>query len=391
MLFVSRKDRHGRRPEERMKDKMSPGILHPRNENALRAHPLSVVKSAPIPMLANCNPWLKSANPLSPPKLFEAAAPSTMVRPRILIIDDELLDMQLIGGILGEDYVVMFANNGLEALEIATIKAPDLILLDVMLPGMDGFEVYQRLQADRRTSEIPVIFITAVGDVAAETKGLNLGAVDFITKPINPGPIKARVNTQIRLKMARDKFAQMAATDGLTGLANRSYFDAMLAYEFARHARSGSTLSLILLDIDHFKLFNDTYGHVCGDECLRMVARAISGVAVRATDFVARFGGEEFVLLLPETHLEGAVTMAHKVRKCIEDLAIPHLHSSNNYVSASLGVACSRQLAGSTATGVVEEADAQLYIAKAAGRNRVSSRPLEARPLMQAGPLAALK
>jgi len=308
---------------------------------------------------------------------------------RILIIDDEVLDMHLIGDMLSEDYTVLFSNDGLAALEIAANKTPDLILLDVMLPGIDGFEVYRRLQTDRRTSEIPVIFITGVGDVAAETKGLNLGAVDFITKPINPGPIKARVNTQVRLKLARDKFARMAATDGLTGLANRSYFDAMLAYEFARHVRSGSTLSVILLDIDHFKLFNDTYGHVCGDECLRTVARAISGAAVRATDFVARFGGEEFVLLLPETHLEGAVTMAQKVRKCVEDLAIPHLHSNTDSVTVSLGVACSRQLAGSTAMDIVEEADAQLYAAKAAGRNRVSSRPIESRPLMQAAGLVA--
>jgi len=252
-----------------------------------------------------------------------------------------------------------------------------LILLDVMMPGIDGYEVYSRLKADSRTSEIPVIFITGLDDVADETRGLKLGAVDYITKPIKPEPVKARVSTQIKLKLARDKFAQLAATDGLTGLANRSYFDAMLAYEYARHARSGAELSLILLDIDYFKAFNDTYGHVCGDECLRAIALAIKGATTRATDIVARFGGEEFVLLLPETHLQGAVLLAEKVRKCINDLAVPHLYSRTRHISASLGVACSRQLPGTLRLDIVEEADSQLYIAKSLGRNRVAYQVIE--------------
>ncbi len=298
--------------------------------------------------------------------------------PSVLVIDDEFLDMELIADILGADYLLLFANDGIAGLEIAANKSPDLILLDVMMPGIDGYEVYKRLRDDPRTCDIPVIFITGLGDVAAETRGLTLGAVDYIMKPINPEPVKARVNTQIKLKLERDKLAQLASTDGLTGLANRSYFDAMLAYECARHARSGSELSLIMLDIDHFKAYNDTYGHVSGDDCLREIAHAITGAAVRATDIVARYGGEEFVLLLPETHLQGAMKLAEKIRKCISDLAMPHEHSEAKHVTASLGVASARMLPGSVIVDIVEEADRQLYVAKAAGRNRVASREFTA-------------
>jgi diguanylate cyclase (GGDEF)-like protein len=277
---------------------------------------------------------------------------------------------------LGADYEMMFATEGVAGLEIAVTKLPDLILLDVMMPGIDGYEVYNRLRENPRTSDIPVIFITGLGDVAAETRGLTLGAVDYITKPINPEPVKARVHTQIKAKLTRDKLTQLASTDGLTGLANRSYFDAMLAYECARHARSGSELSLIMLDIDHFKAYNDTYGHVSGDDCLREIARAITAVAVRATDIVARYGGEEFVMLLPETHLQGAVMLAEKVRKSISALALPHQGSPANHVTASLGVASARMLPGSSIVDIVEEADKQLYAAKAAGRNRVAFREM---------------
>jgi diguanylate cyclase (GGDEF)-like protein len=308
------------------------------------------------------------------PEVTDTLPPAPL--PTILVIDDELLDMELLADTLGADYEMMFATEGVAGLEIAVTKLPDLILLDVMMPGIDGYEVYNRLRENPRTSDIPVIFITGLGDVAAETRGLTLGAVDYITKPINPEPVKARVHTQIKAKLTRDKLTQLASTDGLTGLANRSYFDAMLAYECARHARSGSELSLIMLDIDHFKAYNDTYGHVSGDDCLREIARAITAVAVRATDIVARYGGEEFVLLLPETHLQGAVMLAEKVRKSISALALPHQGSPANHVTASLGVASARMLPGSSIVDIVEEADKQLYAAKAAGRNRVAFREM---------------
>ena len=303
--------------------------------------------------------------------------PLLRIRPSILVVDDEVLYLELIADILGDEYEVLLAANGMAALEIASIKVPHLILLDVMLPGIDGYEVHRRLKADRRTSGIPVIFISGLGEVADETKGLTMGAVDYITKPINCELVRARVKTQIALKLALEKLTQMAETDGLTGVANRSHFDKTLAYECARHLRSGSELSLILLDIDHFKAFNDTYGHVRGDECLREIARALARTVSRATDLVARYGGEEFVVLLPETDLHGAAVLAEKIRKCIRDLELPHRGSRRGYVTASLGVVSGRLLAGYSSFEMVHAADLELYAAKAGGRNRMSFRAID--------------
>lgn len=304
--------------------------------------------------------------------LLADTAASSETRPSILVVDDESFYLEWIADILGDDYEILPAKEGVTALEIAVSNAPQLVLLDLMMPGIDGFEVYRRLKADPWTCEIPVIFMTGRNDVASEIKGLKMGAVDYLTKPFNPDLVRARVNTHVNFKVMRDKLALLAATDGLTGLANRSHFDRMLAYEYARHLRSGKELSLVILDIDHFKAFNDLYGHVRGDECLREIARAITRTVSRATDIVARYGGEEFTVLLPETHLEGALVLAEKVRICISDLSLTHSHSSTGYVTASLGVACGKFLAGSSILDVVHEADMQLYAAKAGGRNRVS-------------------
>jgi len=247
-----------------------------------------------------------------------------------------------------------------------------------MMPVIDGFEMYKCLKADPRACDVPVIFITGRGDVAAEAEGLKLGAVDYITKPINRDLVKARVSMQINFKLMRDKLAALAATDGLTGLANRAHFDSMLAYEHARHLRGSGELSLIMLDIDHFKAYNDNNGHVRGDECLREIAQAMARTVTRATDLVARYGGEEFVVLLPETPLRGAVIVAERIRKSINDLCLPHNTTSTRCVTASLGVVSGRLSPGSSMMDVVREADIQLYSAKAAGRNRVKFRALEA-------------
>ncbi len=315
---------------------------------------------------------------LSPlPSMFAGPALSSETRPTILVVDDEPLYLELIEDILGTDYKILVASEGMAGLEIAERDFPQLILLDLMMPGMDGFEIYSCLKADRRTSETPVIFITGRGDVAAEVQGLKMGAVDYITKPFNPDLVKARVHTHVNFKLMRDKLALLAATDGLTGLANRAHFDSMLAYEYSRHLRSGKELSLIMLDIDQFKAFNDTYGHIGGDECLREIARAMTRTVSRATDLVARYGGEEFVVLLPETHLQGAVILAEKIRGCISDLTLLHRGSHTGHVTASLGVVSGRFPSGSSIVDVLAEADIQLYAAKAGGRNRVCFRAIE--------------
>jgi diguanylate cyclase (GGDEF)-like protein len=335
------------------------------------------LKAPPSLRTADNSTMTNSAVFSSMPSLIAGPALSSEKRPTILVVDDEPLYLDLIADILGADYKILVADEGMAGLEIATSNVPQLILLDLMMPGIDGFEVYKCLKADSRTCEIPVIFITGAGNVATETKGLKMGAVDYINKPINPDLVRARVNTQINFKLMRDKLVMLAATDGLTGLANRSHFDGMLAYEYARHLRSGKELSLIMLDVDHFKAFNDTYGHISGDETLREIARAMTRTVTRATDLVARYGGEEFVVLLPETCLRGALTLAERIRNCIGDLALPHRDTSAGRVTASLGVVSGSFLDGSSIVDVLAQADIQLYAAKAGGRNRVAFRAIE--------------
>ncbi|MCK9389074.1 MAG: diguanylate cyclase [Sulfuritalea sp.] len=299
-----------------------------------------------------------------------------MTQHRILVVDDQRTNIELIAGVFGDDCEVLFALNGERALAIAATENPQVILLDVMMPEMDGYEVCRRLKAERLTRDIPVIFVTALDDGEAETRGLELGAADYVAKPVRPAVVKVRVKNQIELKAAREQLTRLAITDGLTGLSNRRCFDEALAMEYARHIRSGEILSLILLDIDHFKAFNDTYGHVLGDDCLRRVARAIDDVIVRTTDLAARYGGEEFVCILPGTDQAGAVVIAEKIRQGIMDLAIPHRASSAEAcVTASFGVSSARCVPGESALNLVAHADERLYAAKAGGRNRVETEP----------------
>ncbi|NCC25364.1 MAG: diguanylate cyclase [Deltaproteobacteria bacterium] len=294
-------------------------------------------------------------------------------QPRILVVDDEPANIELIAKIFEDDCEVLFALDGEKATKIAGETVLDVILLDVMLPGMDGFEICSRLKASELTRDIPVIFITGSGDIEAETRGLELGAMDYIAKPINPPAVRMRVRNQIELKRAREQLARLATTDGLTGLANRRRFDEVLALEHARHSRSGVELGLIMLDIDHFKNFNDTYGHVRGDECLREVARAMASSLWRATDLAARYGGEEFACILPEARPpHGVRDVAERIRRAVENLNIPHGNSPTaDHVTVSLGAIgiCCRKTSGPSS--LVARADEFLYRAKAQGRNQV--------------------
>lgn len=187
---------------------------------------------------------------------------------KILVVDDEASNIMLINNIFGDKYKVLFAMDGKKALDIAIAENPEVILLDVMMPEMDGYEVFKQIKKNRLINDIPVIFITGLGDAEAETRGLELGAMDYISKPFNPAVVKVRVHNQIEFKRARDKLKHIAITDGLTGLNNRGRFDELLEYEFLRHQRTRKELGLILMDIDHFKNFNDHYGHTSGVEYL---------------------------------------------------------------------------------------------------------------------------
>ncbi len=241
-----------------------------------------------------------------------------------------------------------------------------------MLPDLDGYAVCSELKGDPTTAEIPVIFVTALSDPRSEARGLEIGAVDYISKPFSPAIVRARVRNHLEIKRSRALLQKLAVTDSLTGLYNRRHFDQAIEYEAHRHLRRELPLSLVLLDVDHFKRYNDFYGHPAGDDCLRRVAAAIASALKRPADVAARIGGEEFACLLPETDQVGALAVAELIREAISALAIPHASSEvSDIVTASLGVA---SLAGSDQSGAArlcQLADTNLYRAKGNGRNRV--------------------
>lgn len=290
-------------------------------------------------------------------------------RPRLLMVDDQPVNVQALYQVFAADHQVFMATGGEQALRLCAEKRPDLVLLDLEMPGVDGYEVCRRLKADPELSDIPVIFITGHNDEAAETQGLDVGAVDFISKPFNPRIVRARVRTQLTLKAQADLLRHWVYIDGLTGVHNRRHFDQRIAAELGRAQRVRSPLSVILLDIDFFKRFNDRYGHQAGDHCLRRVAVALQAAMRRPTDLMARYGGEEFVGLLPDTDLDGALTVAQSLLDQVLALQIPHEDSDvGPWVSVSLGVACLAPGWRASAEELLEAADAQLYDAKHLGR-----------------------
>jgi len=240
------------------------------------------------------------------------------------------------------------------------------------MPEMDGYEVCHRLKQNAATMNIPVIFITTRRSTENEAFGLNLGAVDYILKPFSIPVVKARVRTHLQLKMRTDKLEALAMIDGLTGIANRRNFDQTLELEWRKTKRIGGHLSLIMIDIDEFKAYNDNYGHGAGDECLRLVAGAIESAMRRPGDFVGRYGGEEFVVLLPECDLTGALEIAEKIRIKIKDLNIPHAFSKTaDHVTVSLGCKSMQYESGTAPTDLFHRADKALFLAQERGRDRV--------------------
>jgi diguanylate cyclase (GGDEF)-like protein len=293
-------------------------------------------------------------------------------RPRILAIDDAPTNLLTLGEVLGDEFALQIATSGAEGLALAGQSAPDLILLDVMMPEMDGFETCRRLKADPLTRDIPVIFVTALNSPEDETLGLEAGAVDFISKPLHSAVVRARVRTHITLKRQADRLRSMSFIDGLTGIANRRQFDEALLREWRACLRTGTSLALAMIDIDHFKQFNDTYGHPAGDACLRAIAGILDGAMNRSHDLIARYGGEEFVCLLPDINLTGAQVKAEQLRQAVQSLSIVHKTSSTApVVTISLGLALFVPTDKLTPEQLVAAADAQLYTAKHAGRNRV--------------------
>ena len=294
--------------------------------------------------------------------------------PLILIVDDTPLNIHVLAEALRAEYRVKVATSGPGALDIAANPdlRPDLILLDVMMPEMDGYEVCRRLKQNPQTQHIPVIFVTAKTDVIDEEQGLSLGAVDYIAKPFHQAIVKARVRNHINLKLKTDLLESLALVDGLTNIPNRRRFDEALEQEWKRSTRSGESLALIMADIDHFKAYNDHYGHGGGDQCLKAVAQALAQSIDRAGDIVARYGGEEFVAVMPNTDAAGAQLLAERWRANVAALRLPHgFSSAADHVTISVGYAALKPVIDRAPTELLELADKMLYQAKEQGRNRV--------------------
>lgn len=289
----------------------------------------------------------------------------------ILIIDDNPETIRLLSAMLRDQARILFATNGLAGLEIARAQRPQLILLDVEMKSMDGFEVCSRIMVDPDLRHCPVIFVTASAGNESEIACLDAGAVDFITKPLNGAVVQARVRTHLRLQAALASLDTLANKDGLTGLHNRRAFDEQFAVEVARHRRQHSPLGLALVDVDHFKLYNDYYGHQLGDECLRRVAQALATCTRRPGELVARYGGEEFVVLLPNTTLEEVQRYGQWICSHIEELQLPHAASLvARHVTISVGLASAIPVADVSPAQMLDVTDKALYEAKRTGRNR---------------------
>ncbi len=295
-----------------------------------------------------------------------------LTRPKLLLVDDVRANLLLLAKVLGQEYDCRLAIDGDSALAQAFNDPPDLILLDVLMPGLDGYEVCRRLKMDPHTAHIPVIFLTNLSEEGDEKTGLEAGAIDYIAKPFSPPIVKARVRNHLELKRRGDWLEQLAGLDGLLGIPNRRRFDETLAAEWHRAQRHSAPLALIMIDIDFFKAYNDHYGHPQGDDSLRRVAGVMSTVLRRASDFLARYGGEEFAAILADTGLHDAELVAEQMRSRLEEQAIPHSYSGvAPYMTISLGVAARTPGQGDTVAELLADADAALYRAKNGGRNRV--------------------
>jgi len=305
---------------------------------------------------------------------------------KILIADDSRTIRAGLAQLVAKmGYTVIQASDGGEAVELYERERPDLVLIDVMMPAMDGYEAARRMRASRPDEWTPIIFLSSMEADQDLNRAIEAGGDDYLVKPVSFVVLNAKIRAMHRIETMRRKLCdistQLAAAnrelelisreDALTRIANRRSFDAYLSQELKRAVRQVSSLSLILIDIDYFKRFNDRYGHQVGDDCLKRVAGALTSVCRRPADLAARYGGEEFAIILPETPLEGAVTVSESLRGAIADLAVPHLDSDvSALVTMSQGIVSGIPDAEATPHSLIAGADQALYEAKHNGRDR---------------------
>ncbi len=321
---------------------------------------------------------------------------------KVLIVDDTPENIGVLFELLNTHHFDVFiAQSGENALQIAESESPDIVLLDIMMPGgMDGFEVCRQLKANEMTSDIPVIFMTALAETGDKIRGFKLGAVDYVTKPFHQEEVLARIDTHLTLRalqqqlqlknkhlqqeieerkrieeelqVANQTLQQLANLDGLTLIANRRRFDEYLTQSWQHHQYIKKPLALLFCDIDYFKNYNDHYGHLMGDDCLQKVATALSKATRKPCDLAARYGGEEFALVLPETRLEDAIRIAQRLQSIIADLKLEHASSKvSPYITLSIGVVVTIPTPEQSPQMLLAKADQALYRAKTQGRNQI--------------------
>ncbi|MHA7812479.1 MAG: diguanylate cyclase [Phycisphaerales bacterium] len=304
--------------------------------------------------------------------------------PVVLLIDDSQFVHRLLDARLrSESIILRSAEDGKKGLQIARDEHPSLILLDLDMPIMDGFETLRELKEDASTKDIPVIVLSGMNSSQDKVAAFDLGAIDFVTKPFELTELRARVRSSLKMSVLLQMLAQKAHIDGLSGLFNRPYFDDKLRAEFDRTVRHGQALSIAMIDIDHFKSINDTYGHPAGDTVISGVANLIMR-ETRSFDISCRYGGEEFALIMPETDPHQAMLVCERVRVGCEKLAWSR-HPARN-VTLSIGVVGVQDGGGISTTpeGWVEAADKNLYQAKQSGRNRVIATGIDGQPILLA-------
>ena len=296
----------------------------------------------------------------------------------VLLVEDSRAIRHLVAAYVEEvGHKVLMAESGERALELFDQEHVDLVLMDIELPGIDGFEVTRRMRARLADEWLPIVFLSSNASDQHFVRGIKAGGDAYLAKPVNGPVLQSMVQAmgriaaiQEQLQKVNEELNRLAHIDALTELTNRRGFIMSYGREWGRASREEAPLSVIMIDIDSFKAYNDHYGHLEGDDCLRRVAQAMASCIMRPADFVARYGGEEFIVLLPNTSGEGAMLVAERLRQAVEKETIPHAYSlAGKMVSVSLGVA--EKTEGQTADGLLEAADKNLYKAKGGGRNQV--------------------
>lgn len=321
---------------------------------------------------------MQSKNHFTTPDQSQRSIEEEINLPSILIVEDDVKDAKLILNYLhGEAYIIKQVKDGEEAISRARQEKIDLILLDILLPGMDGFETCRRLKAMDQTKDIQIVALTSLNDMESKVKGIELGADDYLVKPINMHELRVRIKALVKKKAYLDRLhanyemaVHSAITDKLTGLYNHAYFEHFLGLEVKRSLRQNMPVSLMMIDIDDFKQYNDTLGHLAGDQILSELGLLIK-TNIREIDLAARYGGEEFSVVLPGVDLKGAVTTAERIRLVIHENSFsPELSSDSKTLSVSIGIAACPSDAEAVKE-LINKADMALYKAKREGKNRV--------------------